>query len=377
MATHSQLKIPRLLLLALLFAQQGVFALLNIDGERNQVFVFGSAGITYDSNLLAQRDAVSDTSENLSFGAEWQRRAGMISVDLTASITAYRYNAHSDLNAVDPNVGVAFTKTTGRLTGSFTVSAYRTQQADSAINLRTSSWNYPLELTLRYPINEKFYATSDTAAQNRQFEDHDIGVVDYLDFAEGLDGYYVYNSRVDLLAGYRVRFGRTDIDRTTDHDIHLGATGRIFPKVTGTVRFGFQQRQIRDSSQAYHEASAAVQLTWNATRKLSVDALISRDFNTTATSASVATLSTNLSATYGFSRRFQFGSGLGAGHNQFLDQSLSGRADNFFSWYFEGTYTMNDHLKVVSRYTFFDNQSNELLAEFDRNQFSILLSGRY
>ncbi len=34
----------RLSLLALLLSQQGVFALLNIDGTRNQVFVFGSAG---------------------------------------------------------------------------------------------------------------------------------------------------------------------------------------------------------------------------------------------------------------------------------------------------------------------------------------------
>ncbi|HVU17502.1 MAG TPA: outer membrane beta-barrel protein [Candidatus Didemnitutus sp.] len=377
MATLSQLKVSRLLLLALLFAQQSVFALLNIDGERNQVFVFGSASLTYDSNLLAQRDGESDVGENFALGAEWHRRAGIIAVDATSSITAYRFNQHSALDAVDPNLVVLFSKTSGRLTGSLSLSAYRTQQADSAVNLRTSSWNFPVELSLRYPINEKFYATSDSAAQNRQFEDRNAGLQNYLDFAEGLDGYYVYNSKIDALAGYRVRFGRTDVDRTIDHDFHVGVTGQIFPKVTGVIHVGIQRREIRGTGLGFNETSASAQLTWTATRKLTVVGLVGRDFNTTATSASVDSLSTSLSADYGLNRRFQFGAGISGGRNRFLDETVAGRVDDFFSWYVEGTYNVNEHFKVVSRYTYFDNQSDEFLAEFDRNQFSITLSGRY
>jgi hypothetical protein len=367
----------RLSILALLLAQQSVFALLNIDGTRNQVFVFGSLGIAYDSNIFAQNGGASDVIETLTAGTEINRRAGLISVGTTLSVAFARYNRHSDLNAINPSLTMEFTKTGGRLTGSLLLNAFRTEQADSAVNLRTTSWNIPVTLNLRYPLNEKFYATSQSIWQERRFDNTSNGLSNYSDVSEGLDGFYVYTSKLDLLAGYRVRFARTDAGRTTDQDFSVGATGALLPKVNGMVRFGVQNRRIDSTGESFNQVSALGQASWTATRKLTVVAVLSRDFNTTATAVSVDTLSTSLSGEYAMSRRIQFDTGFSFGRNRFLDQGQAARTDDFFSWNASATYSLNDHFKVASSLSFFHNQSDVDVAEFDRRQFSVTVSSRY
>ena len=58
--SRSRQLLTGLVVLALLCPQQSVFALLNIDGTRNQVFFFGSASYSYDSNIFAQSGGDGD-----------------------------------------------------------------------------------------------------------------------------------------------------------------------------------------------------------------------------------------------------------------------------------------------------------------------------
>lgn len=374
-STKSQLW--RLSLLALLFAQQSVFALLNIDGNRNQVFIFGGATLAYDSNIFAQRNGSSDTTETLNLGTNLKRNAGLITVDGTLSVDFLRYNHNTNFNATNPNLHVVFEKAAGRLTGSFTIDAFRSQQADTAVNLRTSSWNFPVGLNLRYPLNEKFYATSQSSFVKRDFVDNNTGLQNYRDFSEAVDGYYVYTSKLDLLAGYRVRFSRTALERSTDHDFYLGATGALLAKATGLVRVGYQVRQPEGGGTSYGQLSALAQVTWNVSRKLSTTLEISRDFSTTATSVSVDALTTALNGTYAMTRRFELNGSLAYGRNRFLGAGGDGRHDDFSSFTLGLSYGLNDNVKVLSSYTYFRNLSTLDEAEFDRQQFSVTVSGRY
>jgi hypothetical protein len=367
----------RLVLLALLLAQQSVFALLNFDGTRNQLFVFGSVALAYDSNIFAQPDAANDFTESLTVGTDIKRRAGLIAVNTTASVEFQRFNKHGDLNAINPSLLVVFEKSSGRLTGALTVNAYRTEQADSAVNLRTTSWVTPVDLSLRYPINEKFYATADTTYQQRRYVDNTAGLSNYRDFSEGIDGFYVYTSKLDFLGGYRVRFGRTDVARTTDHNFSIGATGGLLPKVTGLVRFGYQVRQVNGLGSSFDQFSALGQLTWNASRKLGVGAQFSRDFSTTATAISVDAATAAINANYTLTRRFEVQGSMGYGRNRYLGQTGSDRIDEFFSWNGSATYSLNEHLKFISSFSYFRNQSNLSQAEFNREQLSLTVSSRF
>src|SRR6188768_2991821 len=199
-----------LILAALLAIAPAAQALMNFDGTRNQLFVFGGLTFAYDSNIYAEADGRGDYSLTAQVGTELKRKAGLIAVDFTAKVDFVHYGEFTEEDSVNPNFALLLTKDTGRTTGSFSVQAYRETRTDSAVNLRTSSLNYPVALNLRYPIDDKFYLTSATQYLRRTYEDN-ASLVDYSDISEALDCYYRYSSKLDLLAGYRLRLSEDSV----------------------------------------------------------------------------------------------------------------------------------------------------------------------
>ena len=169
MTFSSYTKTCLLLLGALLLSLVPAHALLNVGGARNQLFVFGNATFAYDSNIFSDATGRGDYTVTGSVGAQLKRRAGIIAVDATATLDYSSYGQFTDQNALNPNFQVEFNKTTGRTTGALTISAYRESRADSSVNLRTSSWNFPVGLSLKYPVNDKYYFTSQTTYLRRRY----------------------------------------------------------------------------------------------------------------------------------------------------------------------------------------------------------------
>ena len=372
--------LPRSFLLACLLAT-GVppaGALLNLDGTRNQIFVFGGVTYAYSSNLFAEAEARSDYTMTAQVGAEYQRRAGIISVDSTAKIDFVRYGKFRDENTLNPNFSLEFTKSTGRTTGSLNVHAFRETRSDSAVNLRTSSWNFPVGLNIKYPINEKFYTTSDTGYLRRTYSQSQ-SLVNYSDFSEGVDLYYVYTSKLDLLAGYRLRVATTSIDgRSVDNWFNVGATGGLFSKMSGTLRFGYQIRELSGTgSGRFNQFNASGSLNWPITRKVRLALSLNRDFSTIATGATVDSSSAALHATYSYSRKVDFNGTVSAGVNHFQDLLDTGRRDTFFSWDLGARYRMNEHLQMGATYTYIKNWSSVSRADYDSQGFSLDISSRY
>lgn len=350
-------------------------ALLNIDGTKNQVFVFGGAAFSHDSNIFSQRDGEGDYSVTAHVGAEMKRRAGIIAVDAAVRMDYVRYGEFTDENAWNPRFSLDFSKATGRTTGSLKISAYRESRADNAINLRTNSWSVPVEFSLRYPINEKLYFTSNTGYLRRTYRDN-LALLDYTDWSEALDLYYVYTSKLDLFAGYRIRSSRTsDSRRSLDHWFNLGATGGLFSKMSGSVRFGYQVRDVRGDDQ-YGQFNASASVNWPITRKLMLSLQGSRDFSTIATGTSVDTTTAALNAIYSYNSKLEFHGMVSTGHNKFLNEAAA-RKDTFYSWEAGVRYRMNDHLQMGASYTYLKNWSSLMLADFDNHGFSFDVSSRY
>ncbi len=366
-------------LLAGLAAAPTAPALLNIDGTRNQVFVFGGLTYGYSSNMFAQAEGPSDYTVTAQVGAELRRRAGVIAVNSTAKLDFVKYGRFSNLDTVNPNFLLELVKTTGRTTGSFTLQAYRESRSDSAVNLRTSSWNYPVGLDLRYPLNQKFYVTSHTGYVRRNFEDHDLGLVNYNDYSQAVDLFYTYTSKLDLLGGYRVRISRTSVHgRTLDHWFSFGATGALFSKMSGTIRFGYQFRDVRDAAaERFNHFNAQASLNWPITRKLLLSLQANRDFNTIATGSTVDSTSLSTRAQYTFTHKIDLSGGFGAGRNDFLDAATTNRRDTFFSWDVGARYRLNDHFQLGAAYNYLHNWSSLANADFASHGFSVDVSGRY
>lgn len=371
--------LPRLgLVAALFFLPPQAGALLNIDGSRNQIFVFGGVSFGYSSNIFAEADGRGDYSMSANAGLDLKRRAGLISFNGTARVTYVRYGTFTEENSLNPSFSIELDKPGGRTTGALTVSAYRETRSDSAVNLRTSTWNFPLGLNLKYPVNDHLYLTSSTGYLKRQYTG-DSGLVDYADWSEAIDLFYVFTSKLDLIGGYRIRMATTSAgNRTADHWFNVGATGGLFAKLNGTVRFGYQFRQTRGGAvDDYGQFNASASVSWPLTRKFFLGLTVNRDFNTIATGASVDSSSAALRATYNYNRRFEFGADTAVGHNKFLGADQFGREDTFFAWSLSAHYSANEHLRVSASYSYFRNWSSLSFSDHDKHGFSVDISSRY
>jgi hypothetical protein len=353
-------------------------ALINLDGQRNQLFVFGSVTFGYDSNIFSDANATADYTVSGAIGAEIKRRAGIIAVNATGTLSYSTFGNHSDENSFDPNFAIEFNKTTGRTTGALTISAFRESRSDSAVNLRTNSWNFPVGLSLKYPVNDKYYLTSSTTYLRRRYVDS-TALANYTDYSQAIDVFYVYTSKLDLVGGYRIRVSQTSVGNDSyDHWFNVGATGGLFAKLNGTLRLGYQLRDVTGlANEKYTHLNAMAALTWPVTRKLNLSGQLSRDFNTIATGASVDSLTAALRASYALTRKIEFNAGVAYGQNRFLGTPPPARRDTFFSFDAGARYRMNDHLQVGASYTYFRNWSTFDFSDFDRHGFSVDVSSRY
>jgi hypothetical protein len=362
----------------LLCAQQNVFALLNIDGTRNQVFVFGHVAMAYDSNIFsAGTDQADDYIYSASLGVEVKRRAGIIAVNGKAVFDRQEFQKNKTQSAWNPTFYLEFNKTTGRTTGAITINAFRSSRADSAVNLRTQTWNFPLGLNVKYPVNDKVYVTSTSGYLKRSYSDASSGLLNYTDYSESVDVLYVFTSKTDLSLSYRIRVGQTTLDTTTDQSLMFGLVNQIIPKLNGAVRVGLQRRTIDTTGKSFNQVTMSTDVTWTVTRKFNVQGIVARDFSTTAVGGSIDSLSGQLRGVYDFSRRYQANAGLGYGRNRFLDGTTSGRRDDFFSWDVGLTANWSEHLRVGLSYNYLHNWSTLSYSDFERTGYSVDISSRY
>lgn len=372
-------KTSRLFLIAglIAFPLHQARALLNFEGNRDQIFVFGNVSFGYNSNIFSDSTQRGDSSITGEVGADFTRNAGLIAVNAAAKVGYQRFSKYTGENALDPNFSIEFVKSEGRATGSFTVSFYRESRSDSSVNLRTNSWNMPLDLKVRYPFSERFYGTSETTYLRRTYSDDNPELLNYHDYSEALDLFYIYTSKLDLVAGYRVRFSQAETGPDTyDHWFNVGATGALLSKLSGQVRFGYEIRDI-DGGESFNHFNVLTALNWTVTRKLIVTGQISRDFNTIATGDSVDSTTAALRATYSFTRKFEVEGGIAYGRNIFLSGRQSSRRDNFFSADIGAHYKFNDHLRLAVTYSYLQNWSTFDFSDFDRQGFSVDISSRF
>ncbi|HVZ65271.1 MAG TPA: outer membrane beta-barrel protein [Lacunisphaera sp.] len=353
-------------------------ALLNIDGTRNQVFVFGSCSFAYNSNIFADASGRGDYTSTAVAGIELKRRAGIIAVNSTTKVTYQLFNKYTDQDALDPNFTIEFTKTTGRLTGSLLVRAFRESRSDSAVNLRTNSWHFPVTLSLKYPVNDKLYVTSDSDFVHQRYTETNA-LANLTEYSQSVDVFYVYTSKLDLSGGYRVRISNVTLGRnSTDHWFNLGATGGLFAKLSGTVRVGYQLRETAGrNGENYTHVNAMAGLSWPMTRKLGFTGQLSRDFNTIATGSSVDATAGSLTATYTVNRKISLDTAITGGVNKFLGLTTGHRQDEFFSWDLGANYRFNEHLSIAASYSYFRNWSSLAFSEFTRQGYNLDFSSRF
>lgn len=348
------------------------------DESRNLVFVNAAATFGWDSNIFAAADAGGDTYTTARFGVEYQRRAGLIGVNGNVGWNVARFEEHPDENYNNPFARLEFTKDSGRTTGSLVLGASRDSRAEPEINRRTDSWNYDAGLHLRYPVIERYTVSGSFTYQQRDYRDNRV-LVDLATYGASTDLYYVFTSERDLVAGYRIRFSDTSADTSfEDHSFTAGLTGRILPKLNGTLRGGYQLRYGRGPQTENHDGyTVAGSATWSINRRASVTVQLSKDFSTASTNVSIDSVAATADALYVFNRRLAAGAGVGVGRNRFLGERGRDREDTYSSAHVAGHYTLMEGVRVSLTYSLYDNRSTLAISDFARHSVSLSISSRF
>jgi len=364
-----------------LFSCTSAFALINFDEGHHEFFVTGSGGVTYDSNIFATAGGAGDTSYNASLGIEYRRNVGLIGVDADAAWQFSRFDKFSGENFANPALSAEFTKGTGRTTGALKVSAKRESRAETEINLRTKSWNYDADLQVKYPVIERYSITGGVDYSRRDFPEKNTGLFNIDTYAFNTDLLYALNSQRNLMVGYRYRTTQTTADTTdTDNSLSIGVSGKILPKINGSVRVGFQNRSVQrrvGPDESHNSITSSASATWTVTRRLSVIGTLSRDFITVATDANVDSTSAGLDAQFALNSKTSVFAGLTYNHSDFLDTGLAGRKDDSVNASAGASYSLNDHLKVSGSYSYFVNWSTLPTSDYDRHSFSLSISSHW
>ncbi len=355
-------------------------ALIKFANAQGDLFVTGAAGVTYDSNLFATSAEQDDTSYNASVELEYKRKAGLIGVNGNLGWYFGFYDRFESEDYADPRGRVELTKDSGRTTGSLLLGAARQSRTEAALNLRTTSWDYDASLNVKYPVIERYTITGLLAYNRRDFTENTT-LVDLNTYTASADLFYVYRSDRDLLGGYRYRVTDTSSNtRNYDHAFTLGVSGRILPKLNGTVRGGFQSRRSERSfgaTQHFDAVTASASATWIASRRWNVIASASRDFSTLATDVSVESTSLGLDTSYALTAKASLLGGVGLGWLKHLGLPTERRDDTYFTYNAGASYTFSDRLKVSLTYFYYQNWSSRSFSDYDRHSLSLNLTSRW
>jgi hypothetical protein len=325
-------------------------------------------------------DGAGDYNQSLSLGTNYTRRAGLIGVNASLSVTSTRFTKFSGEDFTNPSLTLGLTKNQGRLTGTVSLSAQRESTSDTATNRFTTSWNYDSSINFRYPVNDRYYFTSLSDFSLRDYVQNNA-LFNLLSYSEAIDVFYVYTSKLDLMGGYRIRLGEAQGgSHTQDHALTLGATGGILPKLSGSISAGYQWRnESGDTGGRYGALTTSLSLSWPMTKRVTITGQASKDFTTAATDVSIDTTAFNLSASLKPTSRLKFmlTTGVGYAISNFLGAKGDGREDRALSLNAGLTFTLTAALSAGLTCAYTDNHSNIAFSNFARHTASFNLSARY
>jgi hypothetical protein len=355
-------------------------ALVKFNDGHDEIFLSATAGLTYDSNLFATPQGEGDTSFDSALLIEYRRRAGMIGVDASAGWDFSKFANNSSEDFANPHVALELSKGSGRTTGTLKAAAKKENRADTAINIRTESWDYQSGLDIKYPVIERYSLTGTLGYELRDFKDN-AALVDITTYSAGAGLNYALSSQRDLVVAYRYRTTDTTV-RTTDVDnaLTFGVSGRILPKFTGSAHAGLQRREIdrlNTPSEGHNSVTAAVSVLWTLTSRLGLNGTIARDFATVATDASVDTTTVGLDAQFALNPKTAAFAGVGYGHLSFLDTAAAGRKDDYGTLSAGVSHTYTERLKLSITYLFTENWSTAATSDYTRHAVLVSASTRW
>lgn len=380
----------RLLALAALAATPSSHALISFDDGKQKIFVNLGASVTEDSNVFMSSENRRDIVWGTSFAAEYIRRSGWIGVNAGLSVDSSRFSDLREQDFDNPAFRLEFLKQGGRTTGSLNLSASRESRADASINTRSTYWNVPVGLSVRYPLAGAYTLGTSVAYSAKDYLDEQA-FASLRTYSTSLDLVRILSSVREGYAGYRYRLSETSRDTSsTDHGLSIGLNGKLIRGLNGNLRAGIQTRGSTGraaGNDRFTSWFAGGSTSYDISRKLRVSASLTKDFSTTATDDVVDTANLSVSVRYSATAKLGVAFNAGYGESSYIGQAAANlppgavagtaRRDRFINADLSLSYTLNEHLQGAATYSQFFNTSSFGLADFTRSTWNASISSRW
>lgn len=364
-------------------------ALVSLDDGRQKVFMNVSASVTEDSNVFMSSDNRRDLVYGTALSAEYTRRSGWIGVNAALAVDSSRFSSLRDQDFNNPSFRLELLKQTGRTTGSFNLAASRESRADPSVNTRSTYWNVPAGLNVRYPLAGAYTIGSSLNYSSRDYVDENA-FASLRTYSTSLDVVRIMSSVREVFAGYRFRFSETSRDTSSsDHAVSLGVSGKLIRGLNGNLRAGLQTRSATGrlpGNDRFTSWFASGSTSYEISRQLRLSGTVSKDYSTTATDDMVDTTNLSISARYAATAKMNLSLGTSYGRSEYVGPAAASapggrpaanRRDRFISGDFTLAYTLNEHWQSAATYSQFFNTSSSESADFNRSTWSANVSSRW
>ena len=377
------------LLVGCMAAVPSARALISLDEGRQKIFVNIAASVTEDSNVFMSSDNQRDLVYGTSISAEYTRRSGWIGVNASMSVDSSRFSSLRDQDFNNPSLRLELLKQGGRTTGSFNLAASRESRADPSVNTRSTYWNVPMGLSVRYPLAGAYTVNSSLNYSSRAYLD-EKAFASLETYSTSLDIVRIMSSVREVFAGYRFRRSESSRDTSSsDHAASVGLSGKLIRGLNGNLRAGLQTRSATGrlpGNDRFTSWFASGSSSYDISRKLKISGTVSKDYSTTATDDIVDTTNLNVSTRYTATAKLNLSLGTSYGESAYVGQAAanlpggkaaSTRKDRFVNGDLTLSYTLNEHWQASVTYSRFLNTSTSDLADFNRSTWNANVSSRW
>ncbi len=356
-------------------------ALLTFNDGKDQIFTSATYSWGYDTNVFANTATRGSVTQAFSWGANYTRKAGVIGVNASIGMNAGQFVGIPGQDYDDPNITLSFNKGVGRTTGNLMIQAQKVNSPDPIANNRQVGWEYTAALNLRYPIIERFYITNVTTVGGSSYANRAL-FANQQSYSDGIDVNFVYDSKLDLRAGYGFALEKTHDTTAIHHAFDVGANGTIAPQLSGSLITGFVIDQTSYSSgkgkaETFTGLTATANLNWRFSRSLSFTGTAAKDFGISSTDVTTDSTTLGLTSETTLFKRFRTSVGVTYVGTSFLGRNGGGRRDTLWELVANVGTALTTHLRANLAYAYMVNYSNFSTARFIRETITLSVTATY
>lgn len=358
-------------------------------GDNTDVFFNGSSSLRWSSNIFRDEDEEeSDLSWTVSPGFEINVGRGVSNADLSI-ITRYDIISYQDNDQLDAelfHIKAVGNYKTSRLNLKGSVSFDENKLSSGNENVTKDLVEYDTTaayLDAEYRVSPKFSFGAGLRYEDKEYQTFTDRFADREKTSFPLDVFYELTPKLDLSLGYT--YTTTDIEGTQlnpngDYTqkgsfYNIGARGKLLPKLTGFFKVGYRNNENgRPGSKDTGMLGLDADLTWTATPKCIVRLDLSRDFGVGGEGQSTENTSANLSASYSINNYLAASANLGYTIREYTN---IGREDDQLSSGLRLSYSLNQHWRFSTGYTYSENDSNTANRSYEDHTLDLTAVLRY